>query len=100
MSIETLVDEVVRCGGTLTLKDDGGVRYRIPEDAAHLVGELRAHKRELIEFLRQAGGRIAASPHCPRCASYALYRKDNLGKYECQTCGLLDIEESAARRVQ
>ena len=46
-----------------------------------------------------AGGRIAAFPHCPRCRSYALYRRNNTGNYECQTCGLLEIEESVARRL-
>jgi uncharacterized metal-binding protein (TIGR02443 family) len=99
MTVETLVNEVIRRGGTLTLKDDGGVRYRLPEDAAHLVGELRARKPELIEFLRQAGGRLAAFPHCPKCASYALYRENNVGAYECQSCGLQNIEEDRARRV-
>jgi hypothetical protein len=39
-------------------------------------------------------------PHCPHCASYALYRQNNIGPYECQTCGLGKIEESLARRVQ
>jgi Zn ribbon nucleic-acid-binding protein len=39
-------------------------------------------------------------PHCPRCASFALYRKNNVGKYECQTCKLQDIDETAARRLQ
>jgi hypothetical protein len=39
-------------------------------------------------------------PHCPRCASYALYRKNNVGKHECQTCELQDIDETAARRLQ
>ena len=100
MSVQSLVDEVVRRGGTLTLKDDGRVRYRLPQDATHLVGELREHKPELIEFLRQAGGRIAAFPHCPRCASYALYRENNCGAFECQSCGLQNIEEIIARRVQ
>lgn len=39
-------------------------------------------------------------PHCPRCASYDLYRKDNQGDYECETCGLNDISETVARRIQ
>jgi hypothetical protein len=39
-------------------------------------------------------------PHCPRCASYALYRRNNVGKYECLTCELRDIDETAARRLQ
>jgi len=39
-------------------------------------------------------------PHCPRCASYALYRKNNVGTYECLTCELQGIDETAARRLQ
>jgi hypothetical protein len=50
--------------------------------------------------LRAQGGRISTFPHCPRCASHALYRKNNVGNYECQSCGLQDIGESAARRTQ
>ena len=46
------------------------------------------------------GERATVFPHCPRCASYALYRENNLGNFECQTCGLQGIEESLARRVQ
>ena len=46
------------------------------------------------------GKRVTVFPHCPRCASYVLYRKDNIGNYECQTCGLLEIAESTARRLQ
>jgi hypothetical protein len=45
------------------------------------------------------GKRVTVFPHCPRCASYALYRKDNQGDYECLTCGLAGIEESTARRM-
>jgi hypothetical protein len=43
---------------------------------------------------------VPSFPHCPRCASYALYRKDNIGNYECLTCKLQDIKEATARRVQ
>jgi hypothetical protein len=39
-------------------------------------------------------------PHCPRCASYALYRQNNIGAYDCETCGLQGIEECTARRLQ
>jgi hypothetical protein len=99
MTTAELIESVVRAGGTLTLAGDT-VRYKIPEDAAHLTGELKAHKPELVELLRAAGGRIAAFPHCPRCASYALYRENNIGAYGCQSCGLQDIEERTARRVQ
>jgi hypothetical protein len=48
-----------------------------------------------------AAGRRGVSPfpHCPRCASYALYRKNNIGNYECLTCEAQDIPEEVARRV-
>lgn len=39
-------------------------------------------------------------PRCPACLSYYLYRQNNIGNYECMTCGLQDITESTARRVQ
>lgn len=99
MTVETLVDQLIRGGGVLTLKEGDEVRYRVPENVEHLVEELRPFKPELIEMLRRAGGRLAAFPHCPRCASYALYRENNLGDYECQTCHLENIEESTARRL-
>jgi hypothetical protein len=38
-------------------------------------------------------------PQCPGCASYALYRKNNIGAFECLTCGLAEIEENSARRL-
>jgi hypothetical protein len=49
--------------------------------------------------LPKVEGEPRVFPHCPRCASYALYRKNNLSNYECQTCGLRDITEDIARRV-
>lgn len=93
-----LIEKVISIGGTLKLNGDR-VSYWLPDDAAHLIGELRERKPELVELLRAQGGRIATFPHCPHCASYDLYRQDNLGDYECQSCGLMEIEESAARRV-
>jgi hypothetical protein len=53
-------------------------------------------------FQNFCGGEVAPRvfPHCPRCASYALYRRNNIGNYECQTCGLRDITEVVARRIQ
>ncbi len=99
MSLPSVVDQILRAGGVLKLEGDS-VRYWLPDDAAHLAGELKEHKLELLELLRRDGGRIATFPHCPHCASYALYRKDNLGTYECQSCGLQNIEEQIARRVQ
>ncbi len=90
MSVQSLVDEVIKHGGTLTLKDDGGVRYRLPEDAAHLVGELRAHKPELIEFLRQAAlarPTVAVQPaECRHCAG--------TGECDCPACTLRRTEKA------
>ena len=98
MNLPSLVAEVRRAGGTLTLEGDT-VRYRLPPDALHLVGELRAHKTEIVELLRREGTKTTF-PHCPQCASYDLYRKNNVGDYECQSCGLQNIAEQTARRVQ
>jgi hypothetical protein len=39
-------------------------------------------------------------PHCPRCLSYYLYRQNDQGNYQCESCGLQDISETAARRIQ
>lgn len=99
MTAGELIDTIVRAGGVLKLEGES-VRCWLPKDAAHLARELKERKPELMELLRREGGRIATFPHCPRCASYALYRENNIGEYECQTCGLVGIEESTARRLQ
>jgi uncharacterized metal-binding protein (TIGR02443 family) len=99
MTAETLIESVKAAGGVLKLDGDS-VRCSLPEDVALLAGELKAHKPELIELLRRAGGRVATFPHCPKCASYALFRENNIGDYECMTCGLQNIEEQIARRLQ
>jgi Zn ribbon nucleic-acid-binding protein len=98
VTVEELADAVERAGGVLKLEGKD-VRCRLPQTVAHLAGELKERKPELISLLQHRGGRVAAFPHCPRCASYALYRKDNTGAYECMTCGLSEIEESTARRL-
>jgi len=62
---------------------------------------LEIAKRALERYRsQQAESGPPQLPHCPRCASYALYRKNDQGDYECGTCGLTDIPEEAARRVQ
>jgi hypothetical protein len=99
LSAGELLETVKRAGGVLELDGDK-LKCLLPKDSAHLTGLLREHKQELTAILRARGGRVATFPHCPRCASYAMYRKDNRGNYECQTCDLQDIEESTARRIQ
>lgn len=98
MSPQSVVDQIVRAGGVLKLEGDR-IKYRLPERVAHLADDMKRRKPELVELLRKVGGRIATFPHCPRCASYVLYRKDNIGAYECQTCGLGRIEEATARQL-
>jgi len=99
MTAVELIETLKRLGGVLTLHDKQ-IKFQLPKDAAHLTGLLREHKQELIGILRAHGGRVATFPHCPRCSSYDLYRKNNVGRYECITCGLRDISEEIARRVQ
>lgn len=98
MTAEELVESVRRAGGILKLQGDN-VKCWIPETAMHLAAELQRLKPEVAAVLRACGGRVAAFPHCPRCASFALYRENNLGTYECLTCGLQQIEECWARRI-
>jgi hypothetical protein len=99
MNLQAIVREIERAGGVLKLEAESIVRFMLPPGLENLMDVLRAHKPELIGLLKNRGGRVAAFPHCPRCANYALYRKDNIGAYECQTCGLQNIEEQVARRL-
>jgi Zn ribbon nucleic-acid-binding protein len=96
--VEELAYTIAKAGGVLELRGDK-VRYRLPEAVAHLAGVLKERKPELISLLQRRGGLVANLPHCPRCASYALYRQSNIGVYECMTCGLQEIDEATARRV-
>ena len=100
MNLQAVVHEIERAGGILKLEAESNVRVMLPPGMENLMEVLRAHKPELIDLLKSRGGRVASFPHCPRCASYALYRTDNIGAYECQSCGLTKIEESLARMLQ
>ena len=97
-TVAELVDEAVRAGGILRLEGDS-VKVILPKDKMHLVDELRAHKPEVRELLHKSGGRIANFPRCPACRSWALFRENNRGLYECLTCTQQDIPEHVARRV-
>jgi hypothetical protein len=46
-----------------------------------------------------ASGPLPSTPRCPKCGSFALYRQNNVGNYECLTCELVGIEESIARVI-
>jgi uncharacterized protein (DUF983 family) len=61
---------------------------------------LEIAKRALERYRSQQEPGQKLFPHCPRCTSFALYRKNNQGNYECETCGLTGIPEEVARRVQ
>jgi Zn ribbon nucleic-acid-binding protein len=98
MTAVALVEAVAAAGGVLALEGET-LRCRLPDDVAHFAQELREQKADVLAVVRGRGGRVATFPHCPRCASYALYRENNRGLYECMTCGLVEIEESTARRM-
>jgi len=44
-------------------------------------------------------GPFLSMPRCPDCKSFALYRQNNMGTYECLTCDLAGIEENIARGI-
>ncbi|MGD0481704.1 MAG: bifunctional DNA primase/polymerase [Terracidiphilus sp.] len=50
-----------------------------------------------LESAAAADGLLRSMPRCPQCASFALYRQNSSGTYECLTCDLVGIEESIAR---
>lgn len=93
---EELAIAVERGGGTMTLAGEN-IEVFLPDDLVHLVSELKEHKPEIVGLLRRVGGRIAHFPMCPKCGAYCLYRERNAGLYECQRCGLQEIEERDAR---
>lgn len=49
--VEELLEQVEGLGGALTL-DGERIRIRIPEDKAHLLDKLRAHREEVVLLLR------------------------------------------------
>jgi len=98
-TIIELVGNLKKAGAVLTLEADEKIKFQVPESAAHLIDMLAQHKAQLIGILQARGGRVATFPRCPNCLSFALYRRDNLGNFACETCGLKGIDEVTARRV-
>ena len=102
MTATELLAQISEAGGKLRLRDGRLYSKSVPE---HLVPELERLKLELVRYL----GLKAASdpfspeyvfPSCPGCQGFALHRKNNVGDYECQGCGLKDISEARARRTE
>ena len=50
-SANTVVERIEGAGGVLTLRGDK-IRVQLPEDAAHLLDELRAHRDDVVLLLR------------------------------------------------
>jgi hypothetical protein len=44
--------------------------------------------------------RVRSLPQCPHCGSYYLYRRNNIGRFQCLSCERRDIPEEASGRVQ
>jgi hypothetical protein len=61
--------------------------------------EIARQALERHRALQEANSECRTFPHCPRCASYDLYRPNNHSNYECQSCGLTEVKEGIARRV-
>ena len=49
---ESVVERIEGVGGVLALNGER-IRVRLPEDSAHLLEELRAHKNEVLSLLRR-----------------------------------------------
>ena len=49
---EQVIERIEVAGGVLTVRGDR-IRCRLPEDAAHLLDDLKAHKSEVIACLKQ-----------------------------------------------
>jgi hypothetical protein len=52
MFAEQLIESIEAVGGMLTVRGDR-IRCRLPEDAAHLLDDLKAHKGEVIVCLKK-----------------------------------------------
>jgi hypothetical protein len=61
-------------------------------------------RRRVIRIQQQraqpSGGRASSFRRCPKCASYAMNSQNSVNIYECLACGLQDISEDVARRMQ
>ena len=49
---EALIERIEVAGGELTLNGEH-IRFRVPEDASDLLGDLREHKEEVVRLLRK-----------------------------------------------
>jgi hypothetical protein len=77
------------------------VVYVVTKESGEMADYLEIAKRALERYRsQQAESGQQPFPHCPRCGSYALYRKNNQGDYECETCDPKNISQDVARRVQ
>jgi hypothetical protein len=121
-SADELVTKIEQLGGWILFVAPDRVRFELPAGNRDLAEAVRQNKPAVLEVLKQRGGWVGdagkmksaatdfywrtpdgklvnAFPHCPACMSYALYRENNIGNYECLTSGLQNIEESTARRL-
>ena len=64
MSLQSVVDQIVRAGGVLKLEGDR-IKYRLPERVAHLADDMKRRKSELVELLRKVGDRMRRFPTAP-----------------------------------
>jgi len=65
-----------------------------------LFQKIEAHSPVAPNGFNSRRGAERMFPYCPGCGSSYLYRKNNVGDYERLKCGLKDISEARARRVE
>lgn len=90
-----------------TPRRDSDTDYGLPASTASIGiqgPDLPASMRHIVPMGRfnagSAGGQVKPFPQCPHCSSYALYRENNIGDYECMTCGKCGITEEDARNTK
>ena len=99
MSLDLILAEIEQSGGVLKLEGEEQIRIALPPNVAHFAPLLRDRKPELLQILRQRGGRIASFPSCPACGSFALFRQHPGEPFECLSCAAQEISEIEARRA-
>jgi hypothetical protein len=67
---ESVIEHIEGVGGVLSVNGER-IRVRLPEDAAHLLQELRAHRDEVLSLLRRRA-EIPAMPPGVRLTSWKL----------------------------
>lgn len=64
------------------------------------VPSLSSTVEQKLHVARDASSPAYRFPSCPECHSFALYRRNNVGDYDCETCKAKGISELRARGIR